>query len=282
MYRCNERSARSRKQAARPTSWLRVAPLVAGLTVGAFAQGAWSQEPFSEDRLFFELNNTDKDLGLHAIIDGPAYDELEIRNPDGLVILHTMLDGSFADQGLTEFRFESAEPRFSDLPPAEFFLRFPEGIYTISGFSGGVKILESLTEVTQAMPEPARPTVNGQRIGEICDSDDPGFDAPEVSAPVTVAWPKVRKSHPDDEGGGAGIQPPIKVDIVNYEVAAEVDHMVGPEEFSTVFDIVLSPRQRSVTLPAEFIALGDEFKLEVLAREESGNQTAVESCFVVE
>ena len=37
-----------------------------------------------------------------------------------------------------------------------------------------------------------------------------------------------------------------------------------------------------MTVPAEFIALGDTFKYEVLAREESFNQTATESCFVLD
>ena len=35
-------------------------------------------------------------------------------------------------------------------------------------------------------------------------------------------------------------------------------------------------------MPAEFIALGDEFKYEILARARNGNQTALESCFALE
>ena len=40
-------------------------------------------------------------------------------------------------------------------------------------------------------------------------------------------------------------------------------------------------RTRRSKKPEEFIELGDEFKYEVLAREESFNQTAVESCIVL-
>jgi hypothetical protein len=36
-----------------------------------------------------------------------------------------------------------------------------------------------------------------------------------------------------------------------------------------------------MTIPAEFLALGETFKYEVLAREESYNQTAIETCFVL-
>jgi hypothetical protein len=39
--------------------------------------------------------------------------------------------------------------------------------------------------------------------------------------------------------------------------------------------------ETSVTIPEEFTDSGDTLKYEVLAREESFNQTAVESCFVL-
>jgi hypothetical protein len=34
-------------------------------------------------------------------------------------------------------------------------------------------------------------------------------------------------------------------------------------------------------LPEDFTDLGNKFKLEILVKEESGNQTAVENCFVI-
>jgi hypothetical protein len=44
----------------------------------------------------------------------------------------------------------------------------------------------------------------------------------------------------------------------------------------------LPPDVTSVQVPPEFIALDDSFKLEIIAREAGGNQTAVETCFDVE
>lgn len=76
--------------------------------------------------------------------------------------------------------------------------------------------------------------------------------------------------------------PPVDVEIVNYQVVAEVDVDVNGEEFTSVFSVILPPDRRSMTLPAEFIGQGDSFKYEVLAREESYNQTAIESCFLLE
>ena len=43
----------------------------------------------------------------------------------------------------------------------------------------------------------------------------------------------------------------------------------------------LPPDVTMVEIPGAILDLAEEFKLEVLVREESGNQTAVESCFVI-
>lgn len=89
-------------------------------------------------------------------------------------------------------------------------------------------------------------------------------------------------SHPDPNGGGAGVQPPVAVVTHNYEVVLEVEVDVNGEEFTSKTHVLLPPGETEVTVPAEFLAQGEEFKYEVLAREASFNQTAVESCFKVE
>jgi hypothetical protein len=78
------------------------------------------------------------------------------------------------------------------------------------------------------------------------------------------------------------VQPPIPVTIRNYEVVVEVEDLeVLGAEFTAIFSVILPPEQTSMTVPAEVLALSDTFKYEVLAREVSHNQTAVESCFVL-
>ena len=89
--------------------------------------------PYDEAELFFELNNTDGDLGIHALIDGDAWKKLKIKNSDGKSLLKIEAKGRLRAQGLTEIFFESAEPTFDELDPADFFLRFPVGEYVISG-----------------------------------------------------------------------------------------------------------------------------------------------------
>jgi len=257
---------------------------VIGLILVAASPNCWADDheiPFDEAHLFFELNDTDGDLGIHALIDGDAWKRLEIEDPRERKMLNVYVQGRLRRQGLTEFFFESAEPTFDELPARRFFRRFPPGIYEIEGETLEGDELESEVELTHVMPAPPMPTVNGEPMAVQCDEDEPGYDATEVSAPVTIAWPPVTMSHPDPEGGGAGVQPPIPVTIINYEVVIEVEFEVDGEEFTSVFSVILPPDARSMTVPEEFLELGDEFKYEVLAREESHNQTAVESCFVL-
>ena len=266
-------------------SW--AACIVVVLTIGTIANQGWADDeeveiPFSEAEIFFELNNTDGDLGIHALIDGEAWKNLKIEDPKDRRMLNIRVNGRLRRQGLTQLSFESAEPTFDELLPEDFFRRFPEGQYEIEGETLEGDELESETELSHIMPAPAEPTVNGEPLAVQCDPDEPGFDAPVVSGPVTISWPPVTMSHPDPLGGGAGVQPPVPVTIRNYEVVVETDVEVNGEELTTKISVILPPEETSVTIPAEFLALSDEFKYEVLAREESFNQTAVESCFVLE
>ena len=238
--------------------------------------------PFDEAHLFFELNNTDGDLGIHALIDGDAWKKLEIEDPYERQILKVRVGGRLKRQGLTEIFFESAEPTFDELSPKKFFRRFPEGIYEIEGKTLDGEELESEVLLTHVMPAPPAPYVNGLPMAQQCDEEEPGFDVTVTSAPVTISWDPVEMSHPDPNGGGAGVQPPVDVIIHNYEVVLEVEVEVDGEEFTSVMHIVLPRGETSMDIPDEFLAQGDEFKYEVLAREESFNQTAVESCFIVE
>lgn len=263
---------------------LAIAALTVGLSPAIANEDADSEEEleFAVAEIFFELNNTDGDLGIHALIDGEPWKRLEIEDPNGRRQLSVKLSSRLRKQGLTEFFFESAEPPFDELDPLDFFARFPEGEYEIEGETIDGVEQESTTELTHVMPAPAAPTVNGEPAAEVCDDEDPDYDATETSAPVTIAWPAVTMSHPDADGAGAGVQPPVPVTIVNYEVVVEAEIEVAGEEFDTKFSVILPPDVTSMTVPAEFIAQTDEFKYEVLAREESYNQTAIESCFVIE
>ncbi len=267
-------------------------PVVA-LILGAAAPELWAggyhddddEIPFDEAELFFELNDTDGDLGIHALIDGEPWKRLQIEDPRERKMLNVYVQGRLRRQGLTEIFFESAEPTFDELPPRRFFRRFPEGTYEIEGLTLEGKELESEVELTHVMPAPVDGiTLKGSVVFapkavnlEVVDCDDEDTVPSVVGSTVTISWDEVTMSHPD-----LGVDPRVPVTIHNYEVVVERELEVDGEEFASVFSVILPPGQRSMTIPAEFIGSGDEFKYEVLAREESFNQTAVESCFVLE
>ena len=161
---------------------------MAALAVAVASPAGWADDddddeeddmeiPFDEHEIFFELNDTDGDLGIHAKIDGEAWKRLKIEDPRGRKLLNIRLKGRLRRQGLTELFFESAEPPFESddsdevtLTPAEFFDRFPEGVYEIEGRTLEGKELESETLVTHLMPAPAEPLVNGMPAAPDCDS----------------------------------------------------------------------------------------------------------------
>jgi hypothetical protein len=226
-------------------------------------------------------------VGIHALIDGEAWKKLEIEDTRERNMLNIRVQGRLRRQGLTEIFFESAEPTFDELPPKKFFRRFPAGEYEIEGRTLDGEELESEVLLTHVMPAPAGGiTLNSVPIDledVDCDEEDTVPSVmPNMEGTVTIGWAPVTMSHPDADGGGAGVQPPVLVTIVNYEVVVEVELEVDGKEFTSVYSIVLPPDVTSVTIPAEFIELGDEFKYEILAREISFNQTAVESCFKLE
>jgi hypothetical protein len=237
-----------------------VAPTVVALvlTLGATA-GAWAQE-FSEAELFLELNDTDGDLGIHASIDGGPYVRLEVEDPHGNTILRVTASGRLAKQGLTQLFLESAEPSFDELPASQFFKRFPEGRYEIEALTGDGTEIEATVRLSHVLAAPPQATVNGEKAAASCDDV-----LPEVSGPVLIKWDAVTTSHPTIGKNGA-------VEIARYQFFVE------QEDFKLGVD--LPPDVTEFLVPSAVIAPGT-VKFEIIARTTRGNNTAVESCFVV-
>lgn len=259
---------------------------VVALVLGATVPGVWADDdddeiPFDEASIFFELNDTDGDLGIHALVDGEAWKKLEIESPKGQVLLRIIASSSVRRQGLTELFFESAEPPFESddpdevtLTPEQFFQRFPEGTYEFEGITLEGDELESEVELTHMMPAPPEFTINGnpaRPAGEDAECEEDPL--PTVNGDVIIDWDPVTESHPDigDPQGSTDIV------IVLYQVVAECE---DEDENVFVFSVDVQPSDEpmSVTVPAAFFGEDMECKIEVQVREESGNQTATESC----
>ena len=239
--------------------------------------------PLEEARLFFELNDTDGDLGIHGKIDGDEWKELEIEAPNGRELLEVDVKSKLKRQGLTELFFESAEPTFDELSPAKFFKRFPEGYYEIE-----TELLngdEQESEVYLSHIIPAAPEVT--KIGMAEEEGEECWDSGKGAGDdVVVEWDAVTMSHDDLPPGTTPVG--IAGDVIYYEFVVEVDESA----WNSKSIIPPQPGTNSKLIPADFFALtaadaGGEYKIEVLVRVDNGfgnpgNKSAVETCFEYE
>lgn len=230
--------------------------LLSAIYVAMPALEAQNSGQFAEASLFFELNDTDGDLGLHGSIDGEAWSELEIEN-----LLEISAERELRTQGLTQLSFESAEPSFDELEPEMFFRRFPEGRYRISGRGQGGRRLLNTVNLSQVMADtPPNILVNRLRAAEDCDSP-----LPTVIAPVLIDWDPVTRSHPEIGKSGP-------VTVSQYQLFVEGQGIK--------LSLDLPPTVTEFEVPAPVTARGgNQFKFEIITRTSAGNNTAVESCF---
>lgn len=253
--------------------------LVSGLAGTTTIHGA--APAFPEAELYFELNNTDGDLGIHGSIDGGPWRKVNIRDPNNKLILSIRSRGMLTQQGMTQLFFESAEPNFDDTPPEDFFARFPEGTYKILGWGHQGGRLRSESRVRHVLPAaPDGIKVSGQPIAPTCDDAAPEYDESKIPTvdddePVIISWDRVTDAHPTLGHFG-------NVQVQLYQVFVSTDTLVAGEVFSSKYAFELPRDTTSVSIPEEILALGEEFKIEVLVKEtEGGNQSATESCFFV-
>jgi hypothetical protein len=84
------------------------------------ADATGSSVPFADAELFFEFNSTDNDLGLQLFLDSDGWKRVRVLDPGRNEIVLMQAEGKLARLGITELRFESAEPS-----PEEVLALFP-------------------------------------------------------------------------------------------------------------------------------------------------------------
>ncbi len=237
------------------------------LVAAAASEGQAQEIRFAEFDIFLEFNHTDTDLGLHTLLDGEPWRNLVMRSPDGSRKLSVKPRGTLRGHGLTELFFESAEPSFDELPPEEFFSRFPAGIWEVEGttIEGDAIARKNRLRHVLAAP-PADVFVSGVAAAENCDVEP----LPVVSEPVVIQWDPVTEHHPQVGEPGA-------IEVIEYTLILERE-----EPTLLIISIELPPEVTMFEVPTGFTDLGDEFKFEIQVREKAGNLTSVESCFEIE
>lgn len=212
-----------------------------------------------EAKLNIEHNATDNDTGFQGAIDSEGWESLTVTGPDGIV-LSFRGEGTLRDVGLTELFFETVEPANADVSLKTMLANLPEGNYVIEGptmengeSTGQTKGVAWLTHTI-----PAGPVLLVPPEGAVVAAGD-----------LVVRWKPVTSTI---EGAD--------VNIIAYQLIIEKDesphqHMIGKRGLS----MYLPASVTSITVPEGFLEPGTSYKWEVLAIEESGNQTLSSSEF---
>ena len=229
-------------------------------TVLAFSPSAGAQPeiPLKEAKLNIEHNATDRDTGFQGAIDSEGWKELTVTGPDG-VVLKFEGRGKLRKLGLTELFFETVEPENADVPINELLSTLPEGHYKISGpAAGGDGAITSGTAwLTHNIP-----------AGPVLLSPAEGATVPVGD--LVMRWNPVTKTIKG-----------TKVKIIAYQLIVEKDqppqrHMIGQTGSLSMY---LLPSVTRITVPRAFLEAASPYDWEVLAIEESGNQTLSSGTF---
>ncbi|NUM54999.1 MAG: hypothetical protein HUU46_15230 [Candidatus Hydrogenedentes bacterium] len=204
-------------------------------------------------KLLIEHNATDEDTGFQGFGDGEPWNRLTITGPDNQTIVTVTPKGSLFNFGLTELFFETNEPPNADVPIEDVLARLPEGTYTFE--AGHVNGAKSLLTADFSHTIPAGPVLVSPEDGD----ENVNPDA------VVIEWEPVTSAI---KGGQA-------ITIAGYQVIVELDKKPRfPNAFAQPeFNIFMPGTATSVSVPAAFFESGKPYAYEVLAIEETGNQT---------
>ena len=218
-------------------------------------------------KLFIEHNATDEDTGVHGAFDDHGWSELCVYDPNGRQVLAVKPQGQLGELTVSGIFFESREPPNSEFSIDDLLAAFPEGKYEVRGLSFDGTGLTGFATFTHDIP--AAPVITSPALAEdanraahaVIASDDP-----------VVRWEPVTRTIFDGP-----------ITITGYEVIVTKNAKDDPNGFSRpTFDVHVSPDQTSLTVPVEFLEPHTVYELEVLALEESGNQTIAAGFFKTE
>ncbi len=209
-------------------------------------------------KLIIEYNATDDDLGVHGAFDDHGWSSLCVLDPNGRAVLEVGPQGELHDLTMAGIFFESREPPSSEFSFADLAAAFPEGEYEVMGQSFDGTVLVGSATFTHDVPAP--PTITAPALAE----EPRGTKRNPVSVDdLVIQWDHVTTTVAGEP-----------VDITGYEVIITKEVEDDPNGFSRpTYDVHVPASVNSLTVPVEFLEAATVYELEVLALEQSGNQT---------
>jgi hypothetical protein len=241
---------------------------VVALVFGAAVPDCWAQDgmEFKDAEFFIEYNSTAGDTGVQVFLDDDNWRKITITDPNNRIIFDVKGMTALGRQGLTELFFESVEPELAALPIVTFLQRFPEGDYEFKGLRNDRVKLESDAEFTHVIP--CGPAVLPEEGTAMLNPD----------SDIIISWDEVDEVV--NPAATDSAEETVCTDPVNLEQELEIDSYQVIVENEDIDIIVNLPAEAgSLTVPSELIEENTAYKFEVLAKEESGNQTITESSF---
>ena len=238
------------------------------LILGASFTNSWADDdddgdemPFKDAEIFIEFNSTDGDTGIQVFLDDDGWKKITIEDPNDLKIFQVKGEGTVKKLGLTELFFESVEPELGDLSLEDFLDLFPEGYYEFEGKRNDGIELESEVAFTHIIP--CGPELVTPEEGDVLD---PNSD-------VVIIWEEVTQVvDPTRTNEDVVVcEDSDDLEIENYQIIVESE--------DNELNVILPAHAMELTVPSEIIEENTAYKFEVLAKEESGNQTITESFF---
>ncbi len=218
-------------------------------------------------KLIIEYNAHADDLGVHGAFGDHGWSELCVFAPDGTLILSVSPESSLGDLTMAGIFFESREPVLDEFGFAELATAFPEGEYTVMGVNFDGTSLVGAALFTHNIP--AKPVIVTPALSP--DEETAG----EVLVSMTdlvIEWEDVTQT--------VDGRP---VTITGYEIIVTRLEHNDPHGFSRpIYDVHVPADRNRLPVPIEFLEPGTGYELEVLALEESGNQTIAGGYFTTE
>lgn len=240
------------------------------LILGGAVPNGWAGDtphttPFKDAEFFIEYNSTAGDTGVQVFLDDDNWRRIAISDPRYKRLFAVNGQSTLGRQGLTELFFESVEPELAALPIEKFLKRFPEGDYKFRGIRNDWIILKSDVEFSHVIP------CNPETLPEEGTVLDP-------ESPVVIRWEEVEEVV--DPAATDEARETVCTDPEDLGQDLEIDlYQVIVENEDIDLIINMTSEDRDLTVPPQLLADNTLYIYEVLAKEESGNQTITEGYF---
>jgi hypothetical protein len=208
-------------------------------------------------KLIVEQNATDQDTGFQGFVDGEPWQQLQVRNPDGTLVLQVNPKDNLKDLGLTELFFETNEPPNAEVPIEDVLALLPEGDYEFLAKQVDGLIARGVATLSHAIPP--GPTILTPPPGATVDA------ATDLVFHWAPGAPSCNEEH---------------LVITHYELIVELaDQPEHPGFGSETYDVHVPATVTTLRVPHEFLRPDTDYICEVLAIAANGNQTITECSF---